>query len=176
MQRNKCVLIYGAVVILLFAHLAIAWLFSEPYPSLVFPSFSHAEPGKKVYRFSVFNLYGVDEQGTQTLLKKNAELTKAFLVHPEKVLKIICLKEKKVNKAAGLEAAFAAKGSGATVPTADAAARARFILAIKENLKSLYPQKKFTGLLVVTSKVSYNTVDKTITQTPVANKTIRIAL
>jgi hypothetical protein len=139
-------MIYGSFLTVLCLHYLIARRLSEPYPSLIFPSFSGAPKTPNQFQVPVHEIFAVTT--TKDTLPVDKDFFRKKVPYVEYEIPVVKTLVKKES---------ISYNNSAVDPD-----KARFIEYAKEQLKQQYPDKNFESLLIIQERRTYNT-DKKIT-------------
>ena len=151
MKKKKYVQWYILIALFLFVHLFLAKFYSEPYPSFVFPAFSKIGKRHEVMEIPFQNVYAIDQSQDTFFVKKRKIFSITKLVHVNKMIETIKLKENVIDHYT--ENIKIRKDKEIINVLKD---KKLFISLTMRNLQKLYPNKSFIYLLIIDGKRKYN--------------------
>ncbi|MCU7550099.1 hypothetical protein OCK74_13330 [Chitinophagaceae bacterium LB-8] len=151
MKKKRYVQLYILVALFLFVHLFIAKFYSEPYPSLVFPSFSKIGKRHDIIVVPFQNVYAIDKMHDTFFVNKKKVFSISKLVHVNKMIETVKLKEYLISKYKEDIKQYKSKKIIDILND-----KQLFISLTKKNLQRLYPNKSFVSLLIIEGKRKYS--------------------
>ncbi|RZA00022.1 MAG: hypothetical protein EOP47_15205 [Sphingobacteriaceae bacterium] len=137
-DRKK--LIFFIILGFLFLHAAYGiGTKSTIFPSLIFPGFSTSAKFVDKVELNALNMYAIENKNTFVLLDKDEFFSNIYYKYVNFLTKSIILHE-----------------SGGPKKAASASAKKSFQEYAVKQLKQLYPNKKFDGILIVEGKKIYD--------------------
>ncbi|WP_128546315.1 hypothetical protein [Larkinella soli] len=132
---------------------------AEIYPSLIFPAFSAAPKLQDLVKFSITDLYGVDQNKHLVRLSKESFFQDFYDKHVDNILNTITVNEARSRTNPNIR-----NGRGA------------FIDFSKKQLNRLFPHTRFVALLIQKEKVQYHLSSQVLDRTGIVESRTLIKL
>lgn len=154
MKQKNYLRLYFIVVTLLFVHLFIAKIYSEPYPSLIFPAFAKIYKKQAAYDLPFQEIYVVDSNLDTFSVDRRKLIDKVVPSHIQPMIATLVAKEELLKHRVSKTAASHHKML--------LTQRQVFLNRIRKKLKTLFPDKHITYLVIRAGKRKYDLKTKTL--------------